>query len=94
MVFTIVFFELFASNQTEFLKQLTVNSPSSGVLTTLHQRSKIYLRVGHPSIRTDSDEPVWNCDLVEVALLAVDDERVRNPDLGHEGPVQGQFSNA
>jgi hypothetical protein len=50
------------------------------------------LRVGDPTIRADPDEPVWDGDLVQVALLPVDYERVRYPDLGHEGPVQSQFS--
>ena len=50
------------------------------------------LRIRHPAIRADPDEPVGDSDLVQVALLAVDDESVRNPNLGHEGPVESELS--
>ena len=32
-------------------------------------------------------EPVGDSDLVEEALFPVNKKRVRNPDLGQEGPV-------
>ena len=52
------------------------------------------LRIRHPAIRADPDELIGDGDLVQVALLAVDDESVRNPDLRHEGPVESQLGHA
>ena len=55
---------------------------------------KRHLRIRHPAIGANPDEPVWHGDLVQVAFLPVHDERVRHPDLGHKSPVERQFSHS
>ena len=37
------------------------------------------------------DSPVRHCDLVKEGLLPVEEECVWPPDLGEEGPIQGQL---
>ena len=47
---------------------------------------------GDPAVRVDPDEAVGDRDLVEVGVLAVEEEGVRAPDLVEELPVHGQLA--
>jgi len=43
--------------------------------------------VGEESVAADAQEFIWNCDAMEIGLLAVHEKRVRLPDAFQEQPV-------
>ena len=50
------------------------------------------LREGDPPVRVDPDKAVGHCDLVEIGVLAVEEESVWAPDFVKELPVHCQLT--
>lgn len=68
-----------------------------GVLDQVHGTSSPHcqpLGVGDLAVGGNPDKLVGHRDLVKKAVLAVGEVGVGHPDLGQEGPVQGQLGHA
>ena len=68
-----------------------------GELSKVHRASSPHcqsLGVGDAAVGIEPDEPVWRRHLVQVALLAVDEDGVRPPDLCQRFPVKRDLSDA
>ena len=66
-------------------------------LSEVHRASSPHcqsLRVGDTAVGIEPDEPVWRRHLVQVALLAVDEDGVWPPDLCQRFPVKRDLSDA